>query len=211
VLLESALLTLIGLAIGLAIAAVFPSITIIRVLPFRRCRSSISSSASKGRSSEITFVNLMLGPAVIFCSLSLLRSIGLADTQTAHRRSHACGALNHDPPAAFDPAGLAQSLAPSAADVADSVAFVLGVWTIVVLAAYGAGHGTTDRAVDSQPDGAYPDSCAGYRDDPVIDHRLPPPGPSLRAVLVDPQVSAWATRVRVPAVVASERESPGSR
>src|SRR5690606_7266111 len=46
-----------------------------------------------------------------------------------------------------------------------------------------------------------------YRDDPVVEHRMAPPDARLRAVLEGPGVTAWAARVRVPAVVASERDS----
>lgn len=49
----------------------------------------------------------------------------------------------------------------------------------------------------------------GYRDDPVLDFRFPAPQPALEAVLAAPPVSGWTARLRVPAVITSERESAG--
>jgi ABC-type lipoprotein release transport system permease subunit len=48
-----------------------------------------------------------------------------------------------------------------------------------------------------------------YRDDPAIEHSMPVPGPSLLDVLDGPDVKQWSMRVRLPAVVMSERESRG--
>jgi ABC-type lipoprotein release transport system permease subunit len=46
--------------------------------------------------------------------------------------------------------------------------------------------------------------AAGYLDDPGVSHRMPSPSGSLRTVLDGPELSAWAPRVRVPAVIRSE-------
>jgi ABC-type lipoprotein release transport system permease subunit len=48
-----------------------------------------------------------------------------------------------------------------------------------------------------------------YRDDPVIDHSMPPPSDNLLKLLNGENLNGWATRVRVPAVLNSERESMG--
>ncbi len=48
-----------------------------------------------------------------------------------------------------------------------------------------------------------------YRDDPSVVNSLPPASGRLRAALDDPDVVAWTERVRVPAVISSERESRG--
>jgi len=48
-----------------------------------------------------------------------------------------------------------------------------------------------------------------YRDDPAIENSMPTPDLPMLEVLRVENVKAWATRVRVPAVVASERESTG--
>ena len=89
-------------------------------------------------------------------------------------------------------------------------AFVLGIWSIVALAAYG--RGAMEQQIEQSIrnlTGHIQMHAPGYREDPVIDHRLPTPDADLRAALSQPEVTAWATRVRVPAVIASERESAG--
>ena len=48
-----------------------------------------------------------------------------------------------------------------------------------------------------------------YRDDPTIANVIAPPGGELLEVLEGPEVVAWATRVRVPAVISSERDTRG--
>jgi ABC-type lipoprotein release transport system permease subunit len=49
-----------------------------------------------------------------------------------------------------------------------------------------------------------------YRDDPAIDHSMSPPGTDLRHALDDKRISQWSSRVRLPAVIISERESRGT-
>lgn len=89
-------------------------------------------------------------------------------------------------------------------------ALALGVWSMVVIAAISRG------SMEQQLNNAILNlvghvqlHAPGYRDDPVIDHRLAPPAGELLAALNGPDALAWASRVRVPAVVASERESAG--
>ncbi len=89
-------------------------------------------------------------------------------------------------------------------------AFALGAWSMVVIAAISRG------SMEQQLNNAILNlvghiqlHAPGYRDDPVIDHRFPPPGDALRAVLEADGIRVWASRIRVPAVVASERESAG--
>jgi ABC-type lipoprotein release transport system permease subunit len=48
-----------------------------------------------------------------------------------------------------------------------------------------------------------------YRDDPSINNSMPPPGDALLQALRIPEVKAWTSRVRVPAVISSERDSRG--
>ena len=48
-----------------------------------------------------------------------------------------------------------------------------------------------------------------FRDDPTIANVIEPPGEELLAVLSRPEVVAWATRIRVPAVISSERDTRG--
>jgi len=48
-----------------------------------------------------------------------------------------------------------------------------------------------------------------YPDDPSIENSLEPPAPELVSVMESAEVSAWASRLRVPAMVASERDTRG--
>jgi ABC-type lipoprotein release transport system permease subunit len=48
-----------------------------------------------------------------------------------------------------------------------------------------------------------------YRDDPSINNSMPAPDKKLLAALQDNRVKAWTERVRVPAVISSERDSRG--
>ncbi len=48
-----------------------------------------------------------------------------------------------------------------------------------------------------------------YRDDPTISNSMMPPNDRLVSALDSEQVVAWTTRVRVPAVVSSERDTRG--
>ena len=48
-----------------------------------------------------------------------------------------------------------------------------------------------------------------FRDDPTVNNLLPRPGAALLAALDQPDVVAWSSRVRVPAVIMSERSSRG--
>jgi ABC-type lipoprotein release transport system permease subunit len=89
-------------------------------------------------------------------------------------------------------------------------AFALGVWSMVVMAALS--RGMIEQQLDDSIrnlTGHIQLHVPGYRDDPVIEHRFAPPDAALRAALDAPGITAWADRVRVPAVVASERESAG--
>jgi ABC-type lipoprotein release transport system permease subunit len=48
-----------------------------------------------------------------------------------------------------------------------------------------------------------------FRDDPSIDNSLAAPGPELLSALGSPEVIGWTSRVRVPAMISSERDSRG--
>jgi len=48
-----------------------------------------------------------------------------------------------------------------------------------------------------------------YRDDPSINNSITPPDARLLEALKIPQVKAWTSRLKVPAVIASERDSRG--
>lgn len=89
-------------------------------------------------------------------------------------------------------------------------ALALGIWAMIVLAAIS--RGSMEQQLDKSIlnlTGHVQLHAPPYRDDPVIEHRLAPPDANLRAALAGAEVTAWAARVRVPAVIASERESAG--
>lgn len=88
-------------------------------------------------------------------------------------------------------------------------ALALGVWSMVSLAALvrGSMEQQLSKAIMNLT-GHVQIHAAGYRDDPVIEHSLEVP-PALPAALDSGGVLAWDARVRVPAVISSERESAG--
>ena len=89
-------------------------------------------------------------------------------------------------------------------------AITLGVWFMIISAGMMIGiieqqlqdtiMDLTGHAQIHQP---------GFRDDPAIEHSMPPPSDALRKILDGDDVEQWSTRVRLPAVVMSERESRG--
>ena len=88
-------------------------------------------------------------------------------------------------------------------------AFALGVWSMIVIAAIT--RGSMEQQLDKSIlnlTGHAQVHVAAFRDDPVIEHRFVPP-PALEMALAGEGVTAWARRVRVPGVIASERESAG--
>lgn len=89
-------------------------------------------------------------------------------------------------------------------------ALALGIWSMVGLAALSRGslEGQLQKAIANLT-GHIQIHARGYRDDPAIEFRMPAPDAALAGALSDPAIRAWAARVRVPAVIASERESAG--
>ncbi|MDP6734527.1 MAG: FtsX-like permease family protein [Arenicellales bacterium] len=90
------------------------------------------------------------------------------------------------------------------------VAITLGVWFMVVSAAMMTGlieqqindtiFNLTGHAQIHHP---------RFRDDPAIEHSMPVPGEGLLEILNSSDVRQWSSRVRLPAIVMSERESRG--
>ncbi len=89
------------------------------------------------------------------------------------------------------------------------VAIALGIWSMIALGAVVRGmlEGQIDKEIFNLT-GHIQIHAPGFTDDPVVDNSMPAASPALGAVL-DQAAVAWAERVRVPAVVASERESTG--
>ncbi len=89
-------------------------------------------------------------------------------------------------------------------------AITLGVWAMIAMAALFRGwlEGQITNEIDNLT-GHVQIHAPGYRDDPAREHSMEPPDAALRTLLDGPQVTHWASRVRVPAVIVSERESAG--
>ena len=89
-------------------------------------------------------------------------------------------------------------------------AIVVGVWAMVFMTALM--RGMVDdmvrdgvRALPGHVQIHHPD----FRDDPSINNVIAPPAEALLRVLKGDDVVAWATRIRVPAVISSERDTRG--
>lgn len=88
-------------------------------------------------------------------------------------------------------------------------ALALGIWSMVVMAALI--RGSMEQHVKKEIlnlTGHVQIHAPGYRDDPAVDHRFTPSAALVQALTQKPLVAASA-RVRVPAVISSERESAG--
>lgn len=89
-------------------------------------------------------------------------------------------------------------------------AIILGVWFMIISAAMMIGiveqqlkdtiFNLTGHAQVHHPK---------FRDDPAIEHSMSAPGKELLAILNSNEVIKWTSRIRLPAVVTSERESRG--
>jgi ABC-type lipoprotein release transport system permease subunit len=90
------------------------------------------------------------------------------------------------------------------------LAVAVGMWSMLSMAAYMRGL-MEQQAEDVIRNlvGHVQLHAPGFHDDPVITHRLPQPAGGLAETLNSPLVRAWAARVRVPAVIRSERETLG--
>lgn len=89
-------------------------------------------------------------------------------------------------------------------------AITLGVWFMVISA--GMMVGIIEQQVNdtiSNLLGHIQIHHRGFRDDPAIENSMPAANSKLLRVLEDPAVKQWSARVRLPAVVMSERESRG--
>ena len=89
-------------------------------------------------------------------------------------------------------------------------AITVGVWAMIFMTALM--RGMVDdmllngiRSLPGEVQIHHPD----YRDDPSINNSIAPPGVELLEAMQIPQVMAWTSRVRVPAVISSERDTRG--
>jgi len=90
------------------------------------------------------------------------------------------------------------------------LAIMVGVWAMIFMTALM--RGMVDQMIEDGIDALpgfvqihHPD----YRDDPSVENSLPGPGPELLAVLQSNEVLGWTSRIRVPAMISSERDSRG--
>jgi ABC-type lipoprotein release transport system permease subunit len=89
-------------------------------------------------------------------------------------------------------------------------AVIVGVWAMIFMTALT--RGMVDEMVKDgirTLPGHVQIHHPSYRDDPSVANSLAPPGRRLRETLDGPEVVAWAARVKVPAVVSSERSTRG--
>ena len=90
------------------------------------------------------------------------------------------------------------------------LAIGLGVWAMIFMTAFM--RGMTDQMVTNglkTLPGEVQVHHRAYRSDPSVVNSMPMPNGDLLEVLQSPPIEAWAARVRVPAVIASERDSRG--
>jgi len=89
-------------------------------------------------------------------------------------------------------------------------AISLGVWAMIFMTALMRGmvDQMIEDGIDALP-GLVQIHHPAYRDDPNVVNSLPPPNGALMAVLQAAPVTAWAPRVKVPAMISSERNNRG--
>ena len=89
-------------------------------------------------------------------------------------------------------------------------AVVVGAWAMIFLTALMRGmvDDMVKDGISSLP-GHVQIHHPAYRDDPTIASVMAPPDEALKSALDNPEVVAWTTRVKVPAVISSERDTRG--
>jgi ABC-type lipoprotein release transport system permease subunit len=89
-------------------------------------------------------------------------------------------------------------------------AIVLGTWSMIFMTALM--RGMVDQMIRGGLrvlPGHVQIHHPAYRDDPTVSNIMPPPSAELARTLDHEAVITWATRVRVPAVITSERDTRG--
>jgi len=90
------------------------------------------------------------------------------------------------------------------------LAIGVGVWAMIFMTALM--RGMVDQmildGIDALP-GLVQIHDPAFRDDPSIENSIPPPGGPLLATLESPPAVAWTGRVKVPAMISSERNTRG--
>ncbi|MFC1719577.1 ABC transporter permease [Pseudomonadota bacterium] len=90
------------------------------------------------------------------------------------------------------------------------LAIAVGVWAMIFMTALMRGmvDQMIEDGIDSLP-GLVQIHNPDYPDDPSVENSLPEPGPKLLKALQSSEVTGWTGRVRVPAMISSERDSRG--
>jgi len=89
-------------------------------------------------------------------------------------------------------------------------AIVVGAWAMIFMTALMRGmvDDMVKDGISSLP-GHVQIHHPAYRDDPTIANVMAPPDEALLSALDLPEVVAWTTRIKVPAVISSERDTRG--
>jgi len=89
-------------------------------------------------------------------------------------------------------------------------AITVGVWAMIFMTALMRGmvDDMLDNGIRNLP-GEVQINHPQYRDDPNINNSITMPDSQLRQALQNSNISAWTSRVRVPAVISSERDNRG--
>lgn len=90
------------------------------------------------------------------------------------------------------------------------LAITVGVWAMIFMTALMRGmvDQMIEDGIDTLP-GMVQIHDPRYKDDPSVENSLHEPGPELLATLNNRLVAGWTARVRVPAMISSERDSRG--
>ena len=88
------------------------------------------------------------------------------------------------------------------------LAIATGAWAMIFMTALMRGmvDQMVEDGIDALP-GYVQVHHPRYRDDPNIENSLAEPGAAFRAAMDIPEVRGWTSRVRVPAMVSSARDS----
>ena len=90
------------------------------------------------------------------------------------------------------------------------LAITVGVWAMIFMTALMRGmvDQMVEDGIDTLP-GLVQVHHPDFRDDPSIENSMPEPGARMLQALESPAVTGWTRRVRVPAMISSERDSRG--
>jgi ABC-type lipoprotein release transport system permease subunit len=90
------------------------------------------------------------------------------------------------------------------------LAIAVGVWAMIFMTALMRGmvDQMIEDGIDALP-GFVQVHKIGFLDDPSVQNSMTPPSGELLEALEDEQVSAWTARLKVPAMISSERDSRG--